>query len=154
MPNATVGADAPASPKSAADDKYHALAAQIAAEVELKAIKERVLAEADDYKTRASREFGAAYHAWLAAKAAREEPEAEEEVMAARYNGEIDAERRLMVTPAAWPDQFWSKLEAFEMILSTELIGGPRQESLLLLATGSLKADILNLNFLCGGGAS
>jgi hypothetical protein len=53
-----------------------------------------------------------------------------------------------MVTPAAYPDQLWQKLEAFESILGDEVMGGPRINSPLMLAVGALKADLLNLE-LC-----
>ena len=59
MPNATEGASATASPEPAADNKYDALAAQIAAEVELKRATERAeaAAKAEDIMTRARRDF-------------------------------------------------------------------------------------------------
>jgi hypothetical protein len=38
------------------------------------------------------------------------------------------AERRLMVTPSAYPDQLWQKLEAFEAILGDEIMSGPRRD--------------------------
>jgi hypothetical protein len=40
----------------------------------------------------------------------------------------------------------WQKLEAFPDILSKELAAGPRTESILLLALGSIKQDIINLD--------
>ena len=53
-----------------------------------------------------------------------------------------------MVTPAVWPDQLWQKLEAFEAILGDELMAGPRRDSVLRLAMGSIKQDIVNLELL------
>ena len=61
---------------------------------------------------------------------------------------ESDAERRLFTTPVAYGDQFWQKLTAFEQILGDELADGLRQDSILLLALGSIKQDIINLD-LC-----
>jgi hypothetical protein len=153
MPNATVGANAPASPKS--DDKYDALAAQIAAEVELKIATERAedAAKAEDTKMRAGREFSAAYRAWLKAKAALEDHDGDDEEATERYRAESAAERRLMASPAAWPDQVWLKLGAFEVILSDELMNGERRDSVILLSLASIKQDILNLDMCskCGG---
>jgi hypothetical protein len=70
-----------------------------------------------------------------------------------RYNAESDAERRLMTTPAAYPDQLWSKLEAFEIILAHELVSGERRDSVLMFSLASIKQDIHNLG-LCNGDAS
>jgi hypothetical protein len=53
-----------------------------------------------------------------------------------------------MTTPAGRPEQVWKKLEAFEVILSRDLTVGPRTDSILMLALGSIKQDILNLD-LC-----
>lgn len=98
---------------------------------------------------RASREFGAAYHAWLAAKAAIEDPSVEEEEQVGRnLDAERAAERRLLTTPAAYPDHIWQKLEVFEASLTNELVSGLRTESVLLLALGAIKSDIHNLD-LC-----
>jgi hypothetical protein len=154
MSNATVGADAPASPKS--DDKYHALAAQIAAELELKIATERAedAAKAEDSKMRASREFSAAYHGWLKAKAALEDCDGDDGEATERYRAESAAERHLMASPAAWPDQVWLKLGAFQVILSEELMNGERRDSVILLSLASIKQDILNLNMCNCGGAS
>jgi hypothetical protein len=120
MPNTTVGADAPASPKSAADDKYHHLAAQIAAEAELKRATARAesAAQAEEREIRASRDFSDAYSDWLKAKGGIEDPGVPEEEQAERYRAESAAERRLMTAPAAYPDQLWEKLGAFEILLA------------------------------------
>ena len=68
---------------------------------------------------------------------------------------EASAERRLMTTPAAYPEHVWQKLEAFEHVLSNELTAGPRTELILLLALGSIKADFLNMDLhMPRGGAS
>jgi hypothetical protein len=140
--------------KAAAHDEYLRLIAnKIAAEALLDVATEKRKAEAaakaEEPKLRASREFSEAYHAWLAAKAGAENPGVEDEEQAERFSAELPAaERRLMVTPAAWPDQLWQKLEAFEAILGDELMSGPRTDSVIMLAVASIKQDILNLD-LC-----
>jgi hypothetical protein len=54
-----------------------------------------------------------------------------------------------MVTPSAYPDQVWQKLEAFEAILGDEIMSGPRRDSVILLAVASIKQDIVNLDLCC-----
>jgi len=74
---------------------------------------------------------------------------AEDDDEADRFSNALpEAERRLMVTPSAYPDQVWQKLEAFEAILGDELMSGPRRDSVLLLALSSIKQDIVNLDLL------
>jgi hypothetical protein len=53
-----------------------------------------------------------------------------------------------MTTPAAYPDQVWQKLEAFESLLGDEMMSGQRRDSVLILALGSLKQDFRNLELL------
>jgi hypothetical protein len=92
----------------------------------------------------ASRAFAQAYHAWLVAN-----PSVEDEEQAERFSAALPAaERRLMVTPSAYPDQFWQKLEAFEVILGEEIMIGPRRDSVILLALASIKQDIVNMELL------
>jgi hypothetical protein len=165
MPNATVRATArtlpeatksmpaePASPEAAPQDEYiRALAAKCVADARYEVAAEKRKAEAEAPKLRASREFGEAYYAWITAKARIENPSVEDDEQAGRdLEAEATAERRLLTTPAAYPDQFWSKLEAFEAALSNELVSGPRRESILLLALGGIKQDVLNLDLLEG----
>jgi hypothetical protein len=50
--------------------------------------------------------------------------------------------------PAVFADHVWDKLEAFEEILAHELRAGERTDSILLLALGSIKQDIMNLDLL------
>jgi hypothetical protein len=160
MPNATVGADAPASPKSVKfDDEYLRLqAGKIVADVLLEdATRKKVAeaaeaakaeaAEAEEPKIRASKEFEEAYYAWLAAKAALQSPEMEEEAETVkRYRAETAAERRLFSLPAGYAAHVWQKLQAFEVILGEELESGQRTHSVILLALGSIKQDIVNLD--------
>jgi hypothetical protein len=164
MPNDTDRANAQALPEateptsqSSADEYIRALAAKCVADVRYEASAEKRKAEADakaeaaDPKQRASKEFSEAYYAWITAKARIEDPNVEDDEQAGRdLEAEATAERRLLTTPAAYPDQFWSKLEAFEAALSNELVSGPRRESILLLALGGIKQDVLNLDLLEG----
>ena len=53
-----------------------------------------------------------------------------------------------MVTPSAYQDQLWQKLEAFEAILVDEIMSGPRRDSVLMLAVASIKQDVVNLELL------
>jgi hypothetical protein len=124
--------------------------------VELKIATERAedAAKAEDSKMRASREFSAAYHGWLKAKAALEDCDGDDGEATERYRAESAAERHLMASPAAWPDQVWLKLGAFQVILSEELMNGERRDSVILLSLASIKQDILNLNMCNCGGAS
>ena len=116
----------------------------------------RTLPEAtqDDTETqepKPGREFADAYHAWLAARAADEDPAIEDEDQAEQFSAAMPgAERRLLATPAALPSQLWQKLEAFESMLADELAIGPRTDPITLLAMASIKTDILNLNLLHG----
>jgi hypothetical protein len=157
MPNATVRANARALPEAtepALRDEYlRLMAEEIAAEVRLEVATEKMKAEADakaeEPKLRASRAFAEAYHAWLAAKAETENPSVEDEEEAERFSLALPAaERRLMVTPSAYPDQLWQKLEAFEAILGDEIMSGPRRDSVIMLAVASIKQDIVNLELL------
>jgi hypothetical protein len=157
MPNAAVGANAQATPEAtehAPRDEYLRLMAEkIVAEARLEVATEKRKAEAaakaEEPKLRASRAFAEAYHAWLAAKAETENPSVEDEEETERFSLALPAaERQLMVTPSAYPDQLWQKLEAFESILGDEIMSGPRRDSVILLAVASIKQDIVNLE-LC-----
>jgi hypothetical protein len=97
----------------------------------------------------ASQAFAQAYHAWLAAKADDENPSVEDEQQAERFSAALPvAERRLMVTPSAYPDQLWQKLEALEAILGDEIMSRPRRNSVIMLGLASIKQDIVNLELL------
>jgi hypothetical protein len=145
---------APAPKTTTAQDKYiSALAEKCVAEVRFNRAAEHVKAEArakaEEPKLEASRAFAQAHHAWLVAKAETENPSVEDEELADRFSAALpSAERRLMITPAAYPDQVWQKLEAFEAILGDEIMSGPRRDSVILLALASIKQDILNLELL------
>jgi hypothetical protein len=149
--------EAPASAAEPQDEYIRALAAKIVADSRYEVLAEKrkakaeaeAVAKAEEPKLRASRTFAEAYHAWLAAKAETENPSVEDEHQAERFDLALPAaERRLMVTPSAYPDQLWQKLEAFESILGDEIMSGPRRDSVILLALASIKQDILNLELL------
>jgi hypothetical protein len=154
MPNATVRANARATPEAtepAPRDEYLRLqAAKIVAdarfEVAAENMKAEAAAKAEEPKLRASEAFSSAYHAWLIAKAGIEEPLVAEDEQPGRFRAESDAERRMFTTPVAYSGQFWQKLTAFERILGEELAVGLRRDSILLLALGSIKQDVLNLD--------
>jgi hypothetical protein len=173
MPNTTVRANArampeatksmpatPASPESAIDDEYLRLqAAKIVADVRYEAAVEKRKTEAnaaaaaaaeaeEDKRWQARQAFTQAHNAWLMAKASLDGHSLEDEEMDQRLTEDRDAERRLITTPAAYPDQLWTKLEAFELILGHELTTGLRTNSILMLALGSIKQDIVNMD-LC-----
>jgi hypothetical protein len=141
LPEATKSMPAaPASPEATAQDEYLRLIAnKIAAEA---------AAKAEEPKLEASRAFAQAYHAWLAAKAGIEDPLIEDEEQPERWTAQSEAERRLFTTPATVGDQLWDKLSAFEAILGEEMTIGLRKDSVLLLAVGSLKQDIINLELI------
>jgi hypothetical protein len=146
--------DAPTPEAKPQDEYIRAFAAKCVADVRYEAAAEKRKAEADakaeEPKLRASRAFAEAYHAWLAAKAETENPSVEDEEQAERFSLALPAaERRLMVTPSAYPDQLWQKLEAFEAILGDEIMSGPRRDSVIMLAVASIKQDIVNLDLCC-----
>ena len=161
LPEATKSIPAaPASPEAAPRDEYiTAWAAKCVADARFEAatVKRKAKAEADEKakaeapRLEASRAFVQAYHAWLVAKADDENPSVEDEEQAERFSVALPAaERRLMVTPSAYPDQLWQKLEAFEAILGDEIMSGPRRDSVLMLAVASIKQDVVNLELLEG----
>jgi hypothetical protein len=151
--------DAPA-PESAADEYLRLQAGKIVADALLEVATEKRKAEKDkaatdaeraeeDKEWQASQAFSSAHHAWLIAKTALEEPSVAEDDQPRRFKAESDAERRLFTTPAAYGDQFWDKLTAFERILGDEIMSGPRKDSIILLALASVKQDIVNLDLCC-----
>ena len=119
MPEATKSTPAaPDSPESAADEYLRLMADKIVADTRLEVATEKKeeeaakaeAAKAAAPKLEASRAFAQAYHAWLVAKADTENPSVEEEEQAERFSAALPAaERRLMVTPTAYPDELWQK---------------------------------------------
>jgi hypothetical protein len=129
----------------------------IVAEVALKEAKrkaeegqaaEDVLRAEDDKRVQACVDFSQTYFEWLAARARLKDTGIPEDEQPARFKAEIDAERRLFSTPATCAEGLWDKLTAFETILGEELTVGLRNESVLLLALGSIKQDIINLELI------
>jgi hypothetical protein len=172
MPNATVRASAPASPKSAksaaasttpeAEPAKHPriIAAEVVAEVDLENRLKKIRSDISmeelekagrEERSAASDRFENAYRAWLAAKAAVKDPSIDDDdVMTARQAVEAEAERRFMTMPAVYADHVWQKIEAFEGILGSELIAGERTDSILLIAIAAIKQDIINLDLFWG----
>jgi hypothetical protein len=160
MSTVTDASNEPASPNP--HDEYARLwAAKTVADLLFKEAEEKRKAEADkaaaarkkaeeDKKWEASRAFTSAYQAWLAAKAAVKIHETDDDDMDARVEAEDQAERRLFTTPAVLGEELWDKLTAFEWLLGQELTIGLRRNSILMLALGSIKQDILNLDLLGG----
>jgi hypothetical protein len=88
-----------------------------------------------------------AYVRWLRARAAirgDEIPE-DEQAALALYAEEMRARRELFSLRAAYSDDVWHKFEAFEAELTDERVIGRATESLLMLALGSIKTDLVNL---------
>jgi hypothetical protein len=132
-------------------------AAVIVAEVQLREAKrkaeegkaaEDVLRADNDKRVQACIDFSQTYFEWLTARARLKDTGIPEEEQPARFKAEIDAERRLFSTPATCAEGLWDKLNAFETILGEELTVGLRNESVLLLAVGSIKQDIINLELI------
>jgi hypothetical protein len=127
------------------NERLKKIRAEIAAEKE----KAEAAAKTEEAERGRDKAFDQAYHDWLRALAELDDPtEASGEEWDRRLEADCVAERRLMTTPASRPEQVWKKLEAFEVILSRDLTVGPRTDSILMLALGSIKQDILNLD-LC-----
>jgi hypothetical protein len=138
---------APASPAATPPDEYiRALAAKCVADARYEAAAEKRKAEADakaeEPKLKASEAFVTAHFDWLCAVASIKDPEASDEEMEERFAAETEAERHLFITAAAYPEQVWQKLEGFEGVLHDELVSGQRNNSVLLLALGSIKQDM------------
>jgi hypothetical protein len=155
MSTTTAGADAP----DTQDEYLRRQVEKVVADVRLDMATEKRKREAakraadaekaeEDKQLKASETFSNAYHGWLLARAGIQDPLAPEEEQPARYRADGEAERHLFTTPAVHTDQFWQKLQAFEAILGDELMSGLRKDSVLLLALGSIKQDIINLE-LC-----
>jgi hypothetical protein len=132
-------------------------AAVIVAEVQLREAKrkaeegkaaEDVLRADNDKRVQACIDFSQTYFEWLTARARLKDTGIPEEEQPARFKAQMDAERRLFSTPATCGEGLWDKLTAFETILGEELTVGLRNESILLLAVGSIKQDIINLELI------
>ena len=126
MPNATLRANARALPEATEPDAVH--------------------------ENCAAREaFSRAYARWLKARAQIEVPDADDdEFVQAIFAEERAAQRAMFLVRAVDVENVWSKLEVFEVDLAKELVVGQSKDSILLLALGSIKADLINLGI--GGG--
>jgi hypothetical protein len=147
MPNATVRANARTLPEAEPFTDTMASNAPASPTSALKAAAAAKRAE-EEKRWEASRAFTSAYQAWLLAKAAVEIHETSDDDMNARVEAEDQAERSLFTTPAALGEELWDKLTAFEWLLGQELTSGLRRNSILMLALGSIKHDIINLDVL------
>jgi hypothetical protein len=90
--------------------------------------------------------FSRAYARWLTACAHLERIDSEDEkFLDAIFDEERAALRGLFLVPAASSATVWAKLAAFEIDLVKEHVAGPTKNSIVLLALGSIKADLMNL---------
>jgi hypothetical protein len=127
MPNATVRANARTLPEATEPAPIHEDFARIEA-------------------------FSRAYARWLKARAQIEVPDSDDDqFITATFAEERSAQRELFLVPAVCVENVWSKLEVFEVDLAKELVVGQSKDSILLLALGSIKADLINLGI--GGGS-
>jgi hypothetical protein len=126
MPNATVRANARTLPETTEPDAVHEDCAALEA-------------------------FSRAYARWLKARAQIEVPDSDDdEFVKGIFAEERAAQRELFLVPAVCKENVWNKLEVFGVDLTKELVVGQSKDSILLLALGSIKADLINLDF--GGG--
>jgi hypothetical protein len=91
-----------------------------------------------------------AYCRWLRARAAIKNPDAEEGEYLRMWNEELEAGAALMsiAAPPNFSDLVCRKIEVFEALLGEELRDGLSTRSILMVALGSIKQDILNRNGL------
>jgi hypothetical protein len=75
-----------------------------------------------------------------------QDPQSEDEdLIGGLFGEERSALRELFLVPAACSEVVWAKLEAFESDLVRERVVGEAKDFILLLALGSIKADLINL---------
>jgi hypothetical protein len=125
MPNAAVRASAKALPEDKPDDTSE--------------------------KQFAKDPFDRAYAVWLRARAAIEDQEPnrreDEQFVSGLFDEEKAAARALFAIPALNSDTVWNKLEVFQVELIRELTVGLARDSVLMLGLGSIKSDLINLDF-------
>jgi hypothetical protein len=104
--------------------------------------------DADEEHATKSEAFQRAYHAWLKARAAKEDPEWPDDEQAGkqRFIDERETGRRVFMTPAVDREQLWGKLEVFEAVLANELMVGQSVDAIVFLGLGAIKDDLLNLD--------
>jgi hypothetical protein len=92
--------------------------------------------------------FPRAYARWLQARADLVNPdkEGDDESLARLSDAEFQAERELFLTPPFAAEEILKKLEAFELVLTSEICDGPRAKSIVLLAIAAIRQDAINLN--------
>jgi hypothetical protein len=148
MPNATVRANARPMPKpkpgSVASIRRQTADLKSATAL-LKASQATVCETASQDDAEA---FSRAYGRWLKARGAikggAEFPE-DERAVRALFDADRTALRELFSAPAAYAEDVWLKLGVFETELIDERVTGEPRDSVLLLALGSIKADLVNL---------
>ena len=101
-------------------------------------------AEHEDYGDQEA--FSQAYARWLRACAQIEDPGTDDEqIIKTFFDEERAAQRALFGMPAVCREDLWNKFEVFEVDLAREQVVGPHKDSILMLALGSIKADLMNL---------
>ena len=149
MTNATVRAKAQAMPKPSTPTED--VAATMKEESEAIAARrdaedDRKDAVGDDDYYAHQQAFSQAYARWLRACAQIEDPGTDDEqIIKTFFDEERAAQRALFGMPAVCREDFWNKFEVFEVDLARELVVGPHKDSILMLALGSIKADLMNL---------
>jgi hypothetical protein len=154
MPNATVRADARTTPKpppgSAESIRLQTAELETAtALVRAAKVVDRELAEPNEPDAHdAAQAFSRAYGRWLKARAAvkggDDFPE-DEKAVTALFHADRTALRELFSLPAVYTEDVWLKFEVFEAELTDERVTGEPRDSVLMLALGSIKADLCNL---------
>jgi hypothetical protein len=158
MPNATVRANARATPKpkpgsaesirrQTADlnrDVALLKASQAAVPHTFESVIERETAKRDAEKHEL---FGRAYSRWLRARAALDDPDTDgsEEGGAARFKAVDEAARSLLITPPIYREDLWQKCEVLEDFVSEDIIQGQAADNRAIMALGCIKADLLRL---------
>ena len=145
MPNATVRANAQALPKTAPQPGAPSALAQATVELETLVAEIKDRPGAENLAKRIA--FDRAYSRWLAARAARDNPDAAEDFESANRRDEecARAERELILMPAVLGWMVWHKFEVFTLCLEEDLRTGERTDHFSLLALAAIKADLIRL---------
>lgn len=93
--------------------------------------------------------FAGLYSKWLAARAACEDPDQpdDDDHVDRLSVALIEAERRLLVTPAPVPWAVWMKWEVLELAIASDYREGLHSDARTLLALGAIKADLVSFEF-------
>jgi len=146
MPNATVRAKARTTPKppTPTEDIVNILKEEIGLAARRRAGEEAAVGD-DEYCAH-QQAFSRAYARWLRACAQIEDPGTDDEqIIKTFFDEERAAQRAVFLIPAVCREDLWNKLEVFEVDLAREQVVGPHKDSILMLALGSIKADLMNL---------